>query len=76
LTLDEAVEYCTLLFGKEFKDQAPDPVADWKGFVEAVQKHQNAEAPQWNPCTKSVKPWINLTLLNGRYGSGTGCSIS
>lgn len=75
LTLDEAHDYCCLIFGQEFKDTAPEPQADFKVYAAAVEKTQNAETPQWNPCSKSVKPWINMELFRIRYGDGTPCSI-
>jgi len=75
LSLDEMVDFCALLFGDEMRD-APDPRVQWNAFIDKLKDCMTAEGPQWSPSSKSVKPWINLSTLNYKYGkSGSGCTV-
>jgi hypothetical protein len=60
LTRDELKEFCCLLFGKQ---DLPDPNADWKGFLEEINRLQSHERLHLNPRTQQMAPWIEIEGL-------------
>jgi hypothetical protein len=76
LTPHEIRDLCAFLFSSPFTSaqqqpavtQYPDPILDWHGFLQVVSQVMAREQLQWNPVTKSVTPWFNLTLLHSMYG--------
>ena len=73
LTKGELRDFCVLLFGTEYRT-VPDPVMDWKSFLKYVEAHLRREQDQWNPLTKSKKPWVSIKRLNRIYGDGS-CAL-
>jgi hypothetical protein len=69
LTKDELGDFCRLLFGQGKMDGVPDAQDDWNGFLTAITALVNRESKQWNPMTKRMEPWLNITLLKRTYGS-------
>lgn len=66
LTPHEIRDLCLFLFSAP-PTHYPDPVLDWHGFLQVVSRVMAQEQVQWNPLTKSVAPWFNLTLLYSLY---------
>ena len=73
LTPHEIRDLCMFLFSAP-PTQYPDPVLDWHGFLQVVSQVMAREQVQWNPLTKSVAPWFNLTLLHSMYSEGAGAT--
>ena len=69
LSKDELREFCRILFGRGM-DEAPDPEADWKGFVQVIARMQTKVKKQYNPYTQCMEPWIDLKKLNKEFGHG------
>lgn len=70
-TKDEVREFCVLLFGRSSMDGVPDPEADWKIFVERISRLNDGEQKQWNPTSKKMEKWIDLSQLKNHYGDST-----
>mmetsp|Transcript_3682 Transcript_3682/g.7857 ORF Transcript_3682/g.7857 Transcript_3682/m.7857 type:complete len:458 (-) Transcript_3682:222-1595(-) len=75
LTKGEIRDFCALLFGVDAVDGIPDPGADWKGFLGAIQQLLKGEKLQWNPIKKKMMPWVSVKALNQRYGNKSGCVV-
>jgi len=77
-TLGELKEFCELLLMDHDKisddSMLPDPAADWKAFVKAIEMRLRKERGQWNPIKKKVTPWIDMKKLNKMYGDES-CTI-
>jgi hypothetical protein len=67
LNMRQVRDLCNLLFSSP--TVLPDPAVDWNAFFQAVSNAMAAEKPQWNPVTRKLSPWINLTHLNRLYGT-------
>jgi hypothetical protein len=70
LSKDELRDFLKILFGTGPMDEAPDPEADWKGFVETVAKMVDKEKKQWNPVKQKMEPWVDVKRLKKEYGGG------
>lgn len=72
-------DFFILLFGRENFDGMADPLVDWDAFVQQCTHLLQAEANQYNPLTKRVSPWINMSRLNWIHGRiqclSVGCVI-
>lgn len=68
LNKDELRTFLQLLFGRTAMEDAPDPHADWKGFVDVVSRVVKAEGKQWNPNTKKLDYWIDVKQLEKAFG--------
>ena len=64
LTKEELREFCFLLFGT----LGPDPMTSWPEFLNYIEECLSQEMEQWNPVKKKHKPWINLKMLDKKYG--------
>jgi len=73
LTKDELKDFFLLIFGADKLDGLPDPQLDWERFIERVGVVNNQELCQWNPVLKRMMPWINMGMLQWKYGPSTGC---
>jgi hypothetical protein len=71
LNKDEVAEFCSLLFGPELLERAPDVHEEWNGFVKFVGAIQKDETLQFNPMTKKLEPWIDVGKLKMAFGGGT-----
>ena len=69
LTRTEVRDFCILLLGQDAFDGAPDPSADWKGFLQAVERAFEHSDEHWNPIRQRIKPVVSLKKLNRMYGS-------
>jgi len=69
LTMDEMLEFVTLLFGDKIRD-LPDPAVDWSHFSTALQQLVIHEPHSYNPVRNSVLPWIDIKELDSEYGHG------
>lgn len=67
LTKDELRDFCILLFGEMNLDGMPDPEEDWNGFMASIRIAMERESLQWHPIKKTMRPWIDLNMLNRRY---------
>jgi Mg-chelatase subunit ChlD len=70
LTMDELRDFFRILFGDAAMQSVPDPQADWCGFVQAMDKLNRKESKTWNPVTKRVETWIDMSRLKNSYGPG------
>ncbi|KAL3935260.1 MAG: hypothetical protein SGBAC_009189 [Bacillariaceae sp.] len=61
-------DFFALLFGRENFDGIADPQIDWDAFVQQITHLLEAEASQYNPLTRRVSPWINISRLNRIHG--------
>jgi len=61
-------DFFALLFGRENFDGIADPLVDWDTFVQQISHLLQSEAYQYNPLTRRVAPWINLSRLNRIHG--------
>ena len=56
-------------------DSYPHPQADFRGFLESIER-QNKRLPQvWHPIDKVPRDWINVKRLK-RMNPNPGCAIS
>jgi len=73
LTVDQIRDVCAIIFGGSVDDY-PHPAVDAKGFVANIKRH-NAQVPNtWNPVSKKMAPWIEMSALSHIVGGG--CVIS
>ena len=71
LTRGELPAFCVLLFGNDTPLEAiPDPITDWRAFLQYVQTELNKEDQTWDPIRKKNGPWIYLKTLHRLYGKG------
>jgi len=68
LTQMEMISYIELIYGEERIKSLPDPLMFWSDFYDGLQDIVDSEKKVWCPYFKSLKPWINLKLLNKEYG--------
>mmetsp|Transcript_24471 Transcript_24471/g.59931 ORF Transcript_24471/g.59931 Transcript_24471/m.59931 type:complete len:399 (+) Transcript_24471:42-1238(+) len=61
-------DFFALLFGRDNFDGMADPLVDWDAFVQQIAHLLHAEAYQYNPLTRRVSPWINISRLNRIHG--------
>jgi hypothetical protein len=55
------------------------PEVDWDVFIKAVRNGLKKTKMTWDPIEKGMRPWINLTNLERKYGTNKGssaCAIS
>ena len=45
----------------------PHPEQGWNGFCQGVANLVQNEKPTWNSITKTMVPWINITMLHTFY---------
>jgi Mg-chelatase subunit ChlD len=70
LTMDELRDFFGILFGNGAMQNVPDPQADWTAFVQAIDKLNRKEIKTWNPISKRVESWIDMSRLKSIYGPG------
>eukprot|EP00566_Odontella_aurita_P011130 CAMPEP_0113533784 /NCGR_PEP_ID=MMETSP0015_2-20120614/4801_1 /TAXON_ID=2838 /ORGANISM="Odontella" /LENGTH=407 /DNA_ID=CAMNT_0000432883 /DNA_START=113 /DNA_END=1336 /DNA_ORIENTATION=- /assembly_acc=CAM_ASM_000160 len=68
LTAGELAEFCRLLFGEGQFDGAPDPEADFKGFLTVLKRALNAETQQYNPVKTRMLPWVDVEKIRKDFG--------
>lgn len=73
LTIDELLEYCILLFGKNALKDCPNPNVDWEAFKALVTKLVASESKPWNPFWRKSQPWIDISQLMFQYEDPLGC---
>eukprot|EP01006_Ploeotia_vitrea_P046618 TRINITY_DN67042_c0_g1_i2.p1 TRINITY_DN67042_c0_g1~~TRINITY_DN67042_c0_g1_i2.p1 ORF type:complete len:330 (-),score=14.24 TRINITY_DN67042_c0_g1_i2:109-1098(-) len=73
LTPDQIRDVCAIIFGGS-PDDYPHPAADAKGFVKMINDKNKAEAKVWNPITKKMANWIEISKLKSAVGAK--CIIS
>ena len=73
LLKDQLLEFVQLLFGNAY--QWPDPHAQWKEFVAELEHVLEVQAPQYNPITRKVEPWIDIKQLRRCYEKRSGGSV-
>ena len=73
LTKSEVREFLQILLGD--LDGIPDPSIDWLGFSNGIEGILKRENLTWNPVSKKMAPWINMSELNRKYGDG-GCACT
>ncbi|CAJ1939510.1 unnamed protein product [Cylindrotheca closterium] len=61
-------DFFALLFGRENFDGMADPLVDWDAFVQQIAHLLQTESYQYNPLTRRVSPWINVSRLNWIHG--------
>ena len=70
LAKDELREFFRLLFGTGRMDSVPDPQADWKAFLDAIERLNREEGRTWNPITKRMDYWVDMRKLKRAYSRG------
>ena len=70
LAKDELREFFRLLFGTRNMDGVPDPEADWRGFVDAIERLNRREDQTWNPITRRMDYWVDIRKLKRAYKKG------
>jgi len=68
LTSGEMAEFCRLVFGDGKFDGAPDPEADFTGFLKLVERALAETRPQYNPVKRKVMPWVVVKKMKQDYG--------
>jgi len=67
-SLNEIRNICLLLFTP--KIAFPDANVNLPSFLNAIKNAMAYEVQQWNPVTKTLAPWIDLSLLEAIYSEG------
>lgn len=73
LTASELRDFCFILFGWDKMDGVADAAIDFDGFYLDMQRLVGLEKDTWNPITKRMEPWINLSKLSYMYGDRMRC---
>lgn len=75
LSLDQVRQISIVIYGNTAV-RFPHPVADWDGFIAALQ-NENKTAPKvWNLFENRLKDWIDTKQLTHEYHGGGCCIIS
>lgn len=70
LLKDELRDFFRLLFGNNNMDSVPDAQADWKEFLNAIDRLNRREGKTWNPITRRMDYWVDMKKLKRAYGKG------
>ena len=54
----------------------PHPDEDWQAFIALVKSKNIAQGQVWDPKTKSLKDWINVRMLQEKYGSTSSATCT
>eukprot|EP01006_Ploeotia_vitrea_P046621 TRINITY_DN67042_c0_g1_i5.p1 TRINITY_DN67042_c0_g1~~TRINITY_DN67042_c0_g1_i5.p1 ORF type:complete len:331 (-),score=12.05 TRINITY_DN67042_c0_g1_i5:134-1126(-) len=73
LSVDQIRDVCAIIFGGS-PDDYPHPGADAKGFVKMVNEKNKVEPKVFNPVTKKMSDWIDVSKLKDAVGAK--CIIS
>ena len=65
LTVDEISDFMCLLFHGMNR---VDPMVDWEAFCNSIEIALKSEQKQWNPISRRMTPWVNINVLNRKYG--------
>jgi hypothetical protein len=65
LLKDQLVEFLHIMFGNTY--QWPDPHVQWKEFLEELEHVLKVQAPQYNPITGKMEPWIDIKKMKSVY---------
>mmetsp|Transcript_10978 Transcript_10978/g.15471 ORF Transcript_10978/g.15471 Transcript_10978/m.15471 type:complete len:384 (-) Transcript_10978:35-1186(-) len=65
LTVDEISDFMCLLFHGMNR---VDPMVDWEAFCNSIEIALKSEQKQWNPISRRMTPWVNMNVLNRKYG--------
>jgi hypothetical protein len=69
LLKDELRDFFRLLFGNAAMDGVPDAEADWKGFLDKVEKLTKKEGKTWNSVTRRNDYWVDMKKLKREYAT-------
>ena len=70
LNKEEVKVFCCLLFGTQPFEKIHDIHNDWKHFLKILTTVQKEEREQFNPISKKMGPWINVSVLKRTFGGG------
>ncbi len=73
LSAGQMMKVCKILFNAT--DDLPHPEADWLAFEKAVNTGLKTLENIYNPITKKVEPWVNMTELKRMYCKEAGCCV-
>jgi hypothetical protein len=69
LDKDDLREFLVILFGKNVMLESPDLHWDWPDFYRFLSAKNNAEGMHWRMATSRMENWIDMKVLNDKYGS-------
>jgi hypothetical protein len=49
----------------------PEPAVDWNAFANRISELNDRTPLVFNPITKRVTKWIDMTALNNKYGKNS-----
>ena len=75
LTAAQLINFLCILFDSK-KTDFPIPSVDYNDFERVVKEKLGKLEPVYNPVTRKVEPWINLSQLRRCYGPPGCCSIA
>lgn len=74
LTKDELRDFFLLIYGADALDGIPDPQVDWDRFLARIAAVTSKEQLQFNPVTKRMMPWVDISKLAFKYGDMADCN--
>lgn len=73
LSTGQMMKICKILFN--LSDDLPHPEADWSAFEKAIEAGLKGLEKVYNPKTKKLEPWINVSMLKKVYCKEAGCCV-
>lgn len=75
LSTEQVRRVCHLIYGGNLSDY-PNMEADLEGFCEVLQNLNGVTPSCYCFVRQALRPWVDVSLLRGKYKKGCGCTVS